>query len=93
MCCSVRANVAALHNIPLLDRSLAGRRDEKTFTICGESAAARESRRYLVMDKSMHVSRCMHGSAMAHVVSARVRPVLLACAWGEHRYVSDIEEI
>ena len=27
---------------------------------------------------------------MAHVVSARVRPILLACAWGEHQYVSDI---
>ena len=71
----------ALHNIPLLDRSFAGRRDEKTFTIRGESAAAREGRRYIVMDKSMHDSR---GSSMAHVVSAHVRPVLLACARGEH---------
>ena len=32
----------ALYNIPQLDRSFAGRRDEKTFTIRGESAAACE---------------------------------------------------
>ena len=38
----------------------------------------------------MQVSRSMRGFAMAHVVSARIRPVLLACARGEHRYVSDI---
>jgi len=80
----------ALYNIPLLDRSFAGRRDDKTFTIHGESAAASEGRRYIVMDKSMHVSRSTRGSAMAHVVSVRGRPILLACARGEHRYVSDI---
>ena len=83
----------ALYNIPLLDRSFAGRRDDKTFTIHGESAAASEGRRYIVMDKSMHVSRSTRGSAMSHVVSVRVRPILLACARGEHRYASDIEEI
>ena len=38
----------------------------------------------------MHVSRSTRGSAMAHVVSARVHLILLACAQGEHRYVSDI---
>ena len=27
---------------------------------------------------------------MAHVVSAHVRPILLACARGEHQYVLDI---
>ena len=88
--------------IPRLDCSFAGRREEKTFTIRGESAAASERRRYIVMDKSMHVSRAAYvsafehilysarGSAITHVVSARVHPILLACAWGEHQYVSNI---
>ena len=79
--------------IPLLGRSFTGRRDEKTFTIRGESASACEGRRYIVMEKYMHVSRSMRGSAMVHVVSARVCPILLACARGELLYVSDIEEI
>ena len=71
----------ALYNIPLLDRSFAGRRDDKTFTIHGESAAASEGRRYIVMDKSMHVSHNTCESTMAHVIRARVCPILLVCAW------------
>ena len=55
------------------------------------------------MDKSMHVSRAAyvsafvhipysaHDSAITHVASARVCTTPLACAWGEHQYVSDIE--
>ena len=55
------------------------------------------------MDKSMHVSRAAYvsafehipysarGSAITHVASTRVHTTLLACAWGEHQYVSDIE--
>ena len=88
--------------IPRLDRSFAGRRDEKTLTIRGESAAASEGRRYITMDKSMHVSRAAYvsafehipysarGSAITHVASAHVHTTLLACAWGEHQYVLDI---
>ena len=94
----------ATHNIPRLDRSFDGRRDEKTFTIRGESAAASEGRRNIIMDKSMHVSRAAYvsafehilysarGSAITHVVSARVRPILLACAQGEHRYIRYLVE-
>jgi len=81
----------ALFNILRLDRSFAGHRDEKTFTIRGESAATSEGRRYIVTDKSMHVlqaayvsafehisysARC---SAITHVASTRVRMTLLAC--------------
>ena len=89
--------------IPRLDRSFAGRRDEKRFTIRGESAAASDGRRYIIMDKSMHVSRAAYVSALehipysarcsaiTHVASTRVRPTPLACARGEHQYVSDIE--
>ena len=89
--------------IPRLDRSFAGRRDEKTFTICGESAAASEDRRYIAMDKSMHVSRAAYvsafehipysvrGSAITHVASARVHTSPLACAHGEHKHASGIE--
>jgi len=89
--------------IPRLDRSFTGRREEKTFTIHGESAAASEGRRYITMDKSMHVSQAAyvsafehipysaHGSAITHVASARVHTTPLACARGEHQYVSDIE--
>jgi len=89
--------------IPRLDRSFAGRRDEKTFSIRGESAAAGEGRRYIAMDKSMHVSRAAYvsafehipystrGSAIMHVASAHIRTTPLACVWGEHQYVSDIE--
>ena len=89
--------------IPWLDRSFAGRRDEKTFTIRGESTAASEDRRYIIMDKSVHVSRAAYvsafehipysarGSAITHVASARVHMTPLACARGEHQYVSDIE--
>ena len=88
--------------IPRLDRSFAGRREEKTFTIRGESAAASEGRRYIAMDKSMHVSRAAYvsafehipysvrGSAITHVASACIRTTPLACARGEHQYVSDI---
>ena len=72
---------AALY-IPRLDRSFAGRRDEKTPTIRGESAAASEGRRYIIMDKSMHVSRAAYVSAFEHI---------LYSARGEHQYVSDIE--
>ena len=55
------------------------------------------------MDKSMHVSRAAYvsafehipdsarGSAITHVASARVHTTQLACARGEHQYVSDIE--
>ena len=92
----------ALFNIPRLDRSFAGHRNEKTFTIHGESAAASEGRRYIVMDKSMHVSRAVYvsalehilysawGSAITHVASAHVHTILLACARGEHQYMSNI---
>ena len=37
-----------------------------------------------------HIRYSARGSAMAHVVSARVRQILLVCARGEHQYVSDI---
>ena len=72
------------------------------FTIRGESAAASEGQRYIVMDKSMHVLRAAHvsafehipysahGLAITHVASARVHTTLLACAWGEHQYGSNI---
>ena len=53
---------------PRLDHSFAGRRDETTFTIRGESAAASEGRRYIVMDKSMHVSRAAYMSAFEHIL-------------------------
>ena len=55
------------------------------------------------MDKPMHVSRAAYvsafehipysarGSAIMHVASARVHTTPLACAWGEHQYVSGIE--
>ena len=55
------------------------------------------------MDKSMHVSQaaCVstfehipysaRGLAITHVASARVHTTPLACARGEHQYVSDIE--
>ena len=55
------------------------------------------------MDKSMHVSQAVYvsafehipystrGLAITHVASARVHTTPLACAWGEHQYVSDIE--
>ena len=88
---------------PRLDCSFAGRRDEKTFTIRAESAAASEGRRYIAMDKSMHVSRAAYvsayehipysarGSAITHVASARVHTTPRACVWGEHLYASDIE--
>ena len=89
--------------IPWLDRSFAGRRDEKTFTIHGESTAASEDRRDIIMDKSVHVSRVAYmsafkhipysarGLAITHVASARVHTTPLACARGEHQYVSEIE--
>ena len=89
--------------IPRLDRSFTGRRDEKTFTIRGESAAASEGRRYIIMDKSLHVSRAAYmsafehipysarGSAITHVASARVHMTPLACARGEHQHASGIE--
>ena len=51
-----------------LDRSFAGRRDEKTFTIRGESAAASEGRRYIIMDKSMYVSRAAYVCLRAHSI-------------------------
>ena len=38
-----------------------------------------------------HILYSARGSATAHMVSARVRPILLACARGEQQYVSDIE--
>ena len=38
-----------------------------------------------------HIIYSARGSAMAHVVSARVRPILLACARGEHRYLVEKE--
>ena len=38
-----------------------------------------------------HILYSARGSAITHVASARVRMTLLACAWGEHQYVSDIE--
>ena len=38
-----------------------------------------------------HILYSVRGSAMAHVVSAHVRPILLACARGEHQYVSEIQ--
>ena len=77
--------------IPRLDCSFACRRDEKTFTIRGESAAASEGRRYIIMDKSMYVSRVVNvsafehipyrarGSAITHVASARVRTTASVC--------------
>ena len=89
--------------IPRLDRSFAGRRDEKTFTIRRESTAASEGRRYIAMDKSVHVSRAAYvsafehipysarGSAITHVASARVHTTPLAYARGEQQYVSVIE--
>ena len=55
------------------------------------------------MDKSMHVSRATYvsafehipysarGSAITHVASARVHMTPLACAGGEHQYLSGIE--
>ena len=55
------------------------------------------------MDKSMHVSRAAYvsafehipysarGSAITHVVSARVHTTALACARGEYQYVLGIE--
>ena len=55
------------------------------------------------MEKSVHVSRVAYvsafehipysvrGSAITHVASARVHTTPLACAQGEHQYVSDIE--
>jgi len=55
------------------------------------------------MDKTMHASRAAYvsafkhipysarGSAITHVASARVHTTMLACARGEHQYVSDIE--
>ena len=101
--CSLRTPTWPTLYIPRLDRSFAGRRDEKTFTIRGESTAASEGRRCIAMDKSMHVSRAAYvsafehipysarGSAITHVASARVHTTLLACAQGEHQYVLDIE--
>ena len=88
--------------IPWLNRSFAGHRDEKTFSIHGESATASEGRRYIIMDKSMHVSLAAYvsafehipysarGSAITHVASARVRTTQLACVRGEHQYGSNI---
>ena len=89
--------------IPRLDCSFAGRREEKTFTIHGESASASEDRRYIAMDKSMHVSRAAYlpafehipnsvrSPAITHVARARLHTTPLACARGELQYVSDIE--
>ena len=38
-----------------------------------------------------HIPYSARGSAITqHVASAHVRTTLLACAWGEHQYVSDI---
>ena len=92
-----RAPTRPALSIPWLDHSFARRRDEKTFTIRGESTAASEGRRYIVMAKAMHVSRAAYvsafehipysarGSAITNVASARVRTTLLACARGEHQ--------
>ena len=61
-----RSTRPTLH-IPRLYRSFTGRRDEKKFTIRGESGAASEGRRYIVMDKSMHISRAAYVSAFEHI--------------------------
>ena len=94
--------MAALYS-PGLDRSLTGRTDEKTFTLCGESTAASEDRRYIIMDKSVHVSQAAYvsafehipysagGSAITHVASTHVHTTPLVCVRCEHQYVSDIE--
>ena len=42
------------------------------------------------MSASEHILYSARGSAITHVASAHVRTTLLACARGEHQYVSDI---
>ena len=55
------------------------------------SLAAVDSPRMVNVSAFEHIPYSARGSAITHVASARVHLTPLACARGEHQYVSDIE--